>query len=302
MSNTRHRLPSLTSLAAFEAAAASLSFKQAAAELNVTPAAVSRQIRNLESELGCSLFLRLHRRVALTDDGEVLFAGVSGAFEALAGTVANFRNTGQRQVTVASTSAVATLWLMPRLARFWEERPDVNVHHFVTEQPVDLDRDRADLAIRFGSGHWSGVEARALFTDRIYPLCSPEYLKRHGPFDDPRRLAEQTLIQVVGVPGDDWTGWPEMLNHLGLGRPTVRVRHLNNYVATVQAALADQGVIIGWDSQVREHVADGRLVRPVAAEMPAPGGYYLLTRRHGTLSMEVRQFVDWLVREASRGQ
>ncbi len=299
MSRTRHDLPSLTSLAAFEAAAHSLSFKEAAAALNVTPTAISRQVRILEEELGLSLFNRLHRRVTLTGDGEALFASLSGAFQNIAATVQGLQESSQRRLTVGSTSAFATFWLMPRLSRFWALHPEITIHHFISELPVDLERDPVDLAIRFGPGHWPGVETRLLFGDRLHLLCAPSFLDRHGPIESAERLLELPLIQVSGIPGDNWAGWPEVLRAIGLVGP-VRLRHLNSYVAAVEAALAGQGVIVGWESQIAGHVAGGRLVRLLNAEVTAAGGYFVTTRPNRPKSPEATLFIEWLATEATR--
>lgn len=299
MSRTRHDLPSLTALSAFEAAAYSLSFKQAAAELNVTPTAISRQIKNLEEEIGTPLFNRLHRRVTLTGDGEALFATLSGAFQSIAATVSGLTETAQRRLTVGSTSAFATFWLMPRLSRFWEQYPEITIHHFISETPIDLERDRVDLAVRFGPGHWPGVETRLLFGDRLYLLCAPAFVERHGPIETTDQLLPLPLIQVAGIPGDNWAGWPEMLRALGVTGP-VRLRHLNSYVAAVEAALAGQGVIIGWESQVAGHLAAGRLIRLLDAEVTAAGGYFLVTRAGKSASLETTLFSEWLAAESAR--
>ena len=190
MSRRGKDLPPLGSLAVFEAAARHLSFQEAAREFNVTPGAVSRQIKALETELGCALFLRVHRGVRLTQEGEVLSAAVGEGFTQIAAACRRLRERQQRpSVTLGATTAVAALWLMPRLGTFWREHQDIVVNHVISDVARELAGPGIDLRIRYGHGRWPGEETAKLFGDRLYPICGPSFAKQM------KRQALDTLIR-----------------------------------------------------------------------------------------------------------
>jgi DNA-binding transcriptional LysR family regulator len=295
----RRNLPSPTALLAFEASARLLSFKRAAEELNVSPAAVSRQIRNLEDYVGVPLFRRLHRRVALTEAGERLSDPVSQGFAGMAAALAGLKTDGgERQVTVGTTVGFAFYWLMPRLARFSEAWPEITLNQIVADEPIDLSDGRADLAVRYGAGRWPGLESRPLFGDRVYPVCSPSYLENTGRPAAVADLAEHPLIESHGIAGDRWLDWTAWFRHVGHRATGMRRRYLNYHIG-VQLALDGQGYALGWHSFVGPLVADGRLVKPLDAEVSSPGGFFLTSSAGRTLSSDARLFADWLIAEAS---
>lgn len=298
MRNLRHTLPSLTALTAFEAAARHLSFKKAAAEMNVTPAAVSRQVGNLEAEVEQTLFRRLHRQVELTQAGETLYAAVSGGFGGIAAAVHGLKTTsGQARVTVGSTNAVASFWLLPRLKRFWARYPEVSVDHAISDSPVDLSYDNIDLAIQFGQGAWPGIESRFLFADTIYPVCSPDHLAASGAIKSVEDLVDRALLDVqVEARWVDWNFW---LGQHGLRFRAQAARHLNNYVVAVQAAIDGQGIALGWHSLVGDLVDAGELTRPIGDALKSPGAFFLTYPAAIDLSPEARLFADWLREEAA---
>ena len=149
MARAFYDLPPMTTLVAFEAAARHGSFKTAAAELNVTPGAVSRQIKALEGELGGALFERVQRGVMLTEDGQDLFTAVQGAFSAMSRSLAQIKRADtERAITVAATTAVSALWLTPRVTRFWRERPEIRVNQIVSDARVE--GSGPDLIIEYG--------------------------------------------------------------------------------------------------------------------------------------------------------
>ena len=161
-------LPSLTALASFEAAARHLSVKAAAEELNVTPGAVSRQIKALEAELGLALFTRLHRGLALTREGEELAGVLARGFGQVALLLRDFRGRSQgRNVTLGSSNAFASLWLMPRLGAFWRAHPEITVNHMISDRAADLRVPEVELRIRYGGGASAGEEAERLFRSCI---------------------------------------------------------------------------------------------------------------------------------------
>lgn len=294
----RRNLPSPTALLAFEAAARLLSFKRAADELNVSAAAVSRQIRNLEHYVGQALFHRMHRRVELSDAGAELFDPVNRGFSDMAAALSALRSSGrERQVTVGTTSGFAYYWLMPRLSRFSEAWPEITVNQVITDEPVDLAAGGADLAVRYGAGQWAGLDSRELFADRVYPVCSPDYMARMGAPETPADLADHPLYDSRGIAGDQWVDWPTWFRHAGHPAAGRRGQVLN-YLIGVQMALDGKGYVLGWHQFIGDLVAAGRLVRPLDAEIRSPGAFYLTTPAERALSADAQLFADWLAAEA----
>ena len=243
-------LPSLTALAAFEAAARHLSFKQAADELNVTAPAVNRQIRALEADLQTMLFVRAHRQVELTVEGRVLYDSVSSAFRSMGEAAQVVGNSGARQVRVGSSNAVASYWLIPRLGDFWRHHPDVDFNHVISDQTINLAAARADLVIRFGHGEWPGLDSRFLYPDRIYPVCNPDFRESLGIDSDDKvsleMLADASLLDVGDVREEGWLGWTDWFRGVGSSLAALKPRTFNSYVVAVQAAMDGLGVALGW--------------------------------------------------------
>lgn len=291
----RRELPSPTALLAFEASARLLSFKQAAGELNVSPAAVSRQIHNLEEFVGQPLFQRLHRSVALTAAGERLAAPVHEGFVGMAEAIKALRSgLAERQVTVGTTVGFAFYWLMPRLAQFSAARPDITLNQIVADEPVDFARGRADLAVRYGAGKWPGLDARFLFADRIYPVCSPAFLERAGTPESLADLEEHPLLETHGIADDLWLDWATWFRRAGHRASGMRRRYLN-YPISVQLALAGEGYALGWHSFIGNLVEEGRLVRPLAAAIESPGAFYLTYPSGREFTDEMLFFTEWLI-------
>ena len=295
----RRDLPSPTALLAFEASSRLLSFKLAAAELNVSSAAVSRQTRNLEEFVGQALFHRLHRRVSLTDAGEQLAGPVGEGFAGMANALAALQaGDGERQVTIGTTVGFAFYWLMPRLARFSENWPDITMNQVVADEPVDFAEGRVDLAVRYGSGQWPGLDSRYLFADQIYPVCSRAFLERSGWPETVADLDSCPLIESHGIAGDQWLDWASWFRYVGHRATGMRRRYLNYHIG-VQLALAGEGYALGWHSFVGSLVDEGRLVRPLDVEICSPGAFFLTLPNSRPVSSETRMFADWLVAVAN---
>ena len=171
-------LSSMTALICFEAAARSSSFKKAAQEMNVTPAAVSHQIKALETDLGCSLFLRRHRGVELTEKGAFLFLAIQRGFETISEAVTQLRDQPEAvDVTIGTTTAISSLWLTPKISAFWKLHPAITVSQIVSDVPVRT--SRCDLSIHYGNPQEEGVEYRKLFQDHIVALGTPGFIAEH---------------------------------------------------------------------------------------------------------------------------
>ena len=294
MARRYYQLPSLTGLNAFDACARHGSFTAAAVELGVTLGAVSRQIKSLEAELGCPLFLRLHRGVELTTEGIDLFQTLSSSFQQIGRLCQEFRNRSESaEVTLAATTAFASLWLMPRIGGFWQQYPDINLNHAISDNPLDSGFLNADIRIRYGDGDWRGEHSTRLFDDRIYPVCGPGFAQRHD-LVEPADLLAYPLLQLDSV-DPAWTGWelPLAQWHCDISRASFR--RFNNYVVALQAAEENQGILLGWHSQVGALVERGKLVRIGSMEIEAPGSFYLAWAENRPLATSGLRLRDWLI-------
>lgn len=292
-----YELPSLTALAVFEASARHLSFKLAAAELNVTPGAVSKQIKAIEDELGVRLFVRSGAGVALTNAGEDLYGVLSSSFSRAAEVVRTIkRGDRSKNVTIACTDAFATFWLIPRMGEFWERFPDITVDHLISDNSREYRRAEVELRIRYGLGAWADETAELLFDDTIYPVCGPDFATKHRDATA-ETLPDLPLLHVDWV-DPEWADWDEVLRRAKIPHGPMRGRRFSKFSVALQAAQADQGVAVGWHRLVRPLMQEGKLVRLTDLEMTAPGGYYLTWNDRRTMSPAAETLRSWL-REAA---
>lgn len=300
MARRYYNLPSLTALAAFEAAARHMSFKFAAAELNVTPGAVSRQIKLLEQDAGTALFERIHRGVTLTAAGEQLYAVLARSFSQSADVFERIKTENRKPaVTVGATTAFASMWLMPRLGSFWRSHQDITVNHQISDDPEDLRQPHIDLRIRYGGGQWTAETAQRLFGDVIYPVCGPGFAAENAA-TALEQLPSLPLLQLQ-VDTVDWLDWDQWLGRVGLPKAGLNTRKFNNYIIALQAARDDQGVALGWHSLVRPLVEAGELVRLGDAEIEAPGAFYVTWNANRPLSAPADALRQWLTAQAAAG-
>ncbi len=298
MRTLRQRLPSPNSLVAFEAAARLLSFTAAADELNVTQGAVSRQVHQLERFLGLALFARGHRSIHLTTEGRRLQQAVTLGLEHIAGAVSEIRtNRSAPEVTVATTLAFASMWLMPHLPTFRRLHPEYEVRVLAADAEPDFARDGMDIAIRYGDGRWAGSRTAFLFDERIYPVCSPGYLNgRH--LHDLRSLLDETLLHLDGD-GWRWTTWADWFKAKGVNGLTARRGlRLNNYPLMIQAAKAGQGIGLGWHHLIHDDLRLGSLVCPLDEVVTTDQATYLAWPEHIVPTPAVEAFCAWIVEEA----
>lgn len=293
------RLPPLPALRAFEAAGRHLSFRRAAAELLVTPSAVSHQVQKLEQHLGTTLFLRRTRAIALTPAGERYLDGVCRAFDLLEDETRTLQSPGRTVLRVSLLASFATHWLVPRLPRFAAAHPEIELSLDPSNALADLKRGMADLAIRYGTGGWPDVEAELLIADRIAPVISPALLRQGPPITRPADLLQHTLLLSYAPQPIEWPAW-SAAHEFDLTR--ARTLMLHDYNIVLEAALAGQGVAMGRHTLIAERLRSGALVEPLGGPpFTPPGlGHWLVTRP-GSLPPPVAAFAAWIRAEAAAG-
>jgi DNA-binding transcriptional LysR family regulator len=288
------RLPPLHALRAFEAAARHLSFKSAAAELHVTPAAVSHQIKALEDELGIKLFHRMTREIRLTEEGHALAPGLRDAFDRMTGAVERVTQAPTRSVLSISTlTTFAMLWLVPRMPRFQSTHPEIEVRVSTSQKAIDFTREDYDAAIRLGRGNWQGLAQHKLFEDRLTPLCSPELARRlHKPAD----LAALPLLDTD--PDPEWHFW---FANAGLERmPVKRGPSFDSTRICLEAAANGIGVAIGDPLFAAELISSGRLVQPFPLVATTGKAFWFVYPQPFTARPKIVAFRDWLAEETAR--
>lgn len=282
-------LASPTSLIAFEAAGRHESFKKAARELNVTPAAVSHQIKALEADLGCDLFLRQHRGVSLTEKGAFLFQALQRGFETISEAIGELRVKAEPvDVTIVTTTAVSALWLTPRITKFWRSHPSVTISQLVSDVPVAV--GRSDLSIFYGDRRTGPGEDQVLFRDRILAVGAPQFADEHG-IKSLSDLAKAPLVHS-SVEEAGWTTWDDWMAALGQPVPKGPRLRVNNYMIGLQAALDGAGAVLGWEGLIEGLLDEGRLVQLVPECIPSPAPFQL--RIHPHASGKARLFGEWL--------
>ena len=288
------RLPPLTTLRAFEAAARLGSFSRAAEEISVTHSAVSHQVRALERSLGTQLFQRNGKRVSLTEAGRHLASRVGAALREIADAaqVVRRRDRG-RALSVSTLPSFAARWLMPRLGRFMEQHPEIDVNLHTSVALVDLERDEIDLAIRFGKGDWPGLEAVKFMDDELFPVASPRFNRGRLP----RRPAELAKFRLMRSDDEFWTPWFQAAGVRGIAEPQSPV--FSDSALLLQAAVDGQGIALARRSIAEDDLRGKRLVRLFDIAAPAQGANYLVWPK-GKLSPNAALLRDWLFEERQR--
>lgn len=302
----RH-IPGLQSLKAFDASARHLNFTRAAAELNVTPAAVSHQIKELEEAIGVHLFQRTSRHMQLTRQGQVLKPAIADALEGITRALQKLRQVeNPTQVRVTVSPSLAAKWLVPRLDRFLESVPGADVRIDVSSEPLDFDREDIDVAIRFGDGSYPGLVVEKLFHDTLFPVCSPELLKGTKKLREPKDLLQFTLIHLDWeAQGAVWPNWRMWMLAAGVKDfNDTRGLHFSQTSLALQAAIDGNGVALGDSTLVGDDLASGRLVKPfeLSLRSPAQFAYHLITRRDTAERPMTKAFRNWIIAEAAASQ
>jgi DNA-binding transcriptional LysR family regulator len=289
----RQRLPSLNALRMFEVVARRASFTQAADELGVTQAAVSRQIKRLEEELGVALFVRHHRAIELTIDGKRLYDAVRRGFDEIGAAADEMQTAGDGETLSVSVSPYfSSAWLTPRLPSFFRLHPRLNLRLHHSYDPPEYRQEPFDLGINWGHGRWPNIVAERVLTGAFVPLMSPR-LVASGKASAPGELLRFTLLYEFRL--DHWRDW---FRQVGLAMPPhPRSLRIDDSHALRQAALDGQGVALFFWGLARRDVATGRLLQPFADRLEHGEDYYLNFPRYAARKAKVKLFRRWIASE-----
>ncbi len=295
------RLPPLNALRAFEAAARHLSFSAAAAELHVTPAAISHQIKALEDDLGAKLFRRLNREVRLTDAGQACLPGLRDGFSRIAEAVSLVRRRDTSGIlTVTASPGLAAKWLLPRLEKFRAQHPEIDLRIDASMDLVDFTREDVHVGLRYGRGHYPGLQTELLMRSEVFPVCSPALTRGAQALRRPEDLRHHALIHDETLTRDpscpDWAMWLRAAGVTGID-PTRGLRFTQVALA-IDAAVDGRGVALTRDVFADSDLAAGRLVRPFLGSTPVDFAVYVVIPPALTAMPKVQAFREWLFKEA----
>jgi LysR family transcriptional regulator, glycine cleavage system transcriptional activator len=294
--------PPLNALRAFEAAARRLSFTKAAEDLDVTPGAISQQVKILEDYVGQPLFRRLGRAVELTDSARSAMPLLREAFERVDDAVRQMRLPLRRErVSVSVAQSFASKWLVPRMERFQNKHPNVQIWIAADMNLVDFAYTDVDLAIRYGPGFYEGVLTEKLMTEEVFPVCCPSLLTDAKPLKTPQDLVGHTLLHDTGTDIDpscpDWAMW---LAARGVtGANTNQGLRFNQSALVIDAAASGRGIALAKRAIAAADLQSGRLVAPFGSDGDKVGFAYWLVRPKGrTMTPALKSFIDWIKDEA----
>jgi len=298
------KLPPLDLIRGFESAARHLSFTKAAEELFLTQSAVSRQIQSLEEHLGAPLFHRSHRTLLLTEEGQILQRTAQGVLHDLEVAMERVNHHAQPcTVTVTTTVALASLWLVPRLPAFREQHPHIDVRIAADNTLLDLERARIDIAIRYIAQEKAPAGAAQLFSEEVLPVCSPQLMHRL-PLKTPQDLRHHVLLHLDDPPGmSPYLEWDNWLAAQGLAdlKPAGELR-FSHYDQLITSAVGGQGVALGSMPMLRRHLSQKKLAAPFDSHLlpgrsPASSRAFFMLRSARAQRPEVDKFIAWLQQE-----
>jgi len=304
MARPLNRLPPLNALRAFVVSAKHLSFSKAAGEMNVTPAAVSQQVKQLEDILGCALFRRTNRSLLLTDEGQACLPGLVEAFDRIGDALDAITTMSQSgALTVSLAPSFAAKWLVPRLDNFRQLHPEIDVRVSASFHLADFDVEEIDCAIRYGLGKYHGLISEKLLTESVVPVCSPSLLKGRNALRKPDQVRDYTLLHDDSIDQDpscpDWRMW---LKAAGVeGVDANRGLHFNQSSLVLEAAISGRGVALAKVRLAHDDIKAGRLV-PLfgVSEQPVDFAYFFVCPPGKVGLRKVALFKDWLTAEAER--
>jgi len=295
-------LPPLNSLRAFEAAGRHLSFSKAADELNVTPGAISQQIRSLEEFLDLSLFKRRNRSIVLTDAGQIFLPLLSDGFSTITEAVNSIRQSqSDEPLTISAAPSFTSRWLIPRLCKFQALHPEIDVRIDASSRLVDFQREGIDAGIRFGTGEFAGLDSIYLFSFELIPVCSPELVNEGRGLHDLSDLRHHTLLHNEDSgcdPGSpDWAMW---LATAGIDE--IDASHgiyFSQGEMLIDAAIEGQGIALVGSVLAAGAIESGRLVQPFETRLPVRLSFHLVATRQKSHSPKVAAFREWILDESA---
>jgi LysR family glycine cleavage system transcriptional activator len=289
------RLPPLNGLKAFEAAARSESFTRAAEELSVTQGAVSHQVKALEDTFGLKLFQRERQRLFLTDAGREYLAVVRDAFDRIAvGTERLLQRQESGVLTVSTSPDFAAKWLVNRLSRFAEKHPDMDLRVSATTHYVDFARDDVDVAIRHGDGNWPGLDMQRLYSERLFPVCSPKLIVGRNRITKAADLLKFPLLRL-----EDAKNWIRLFEAAGV-KATVRPGPvLNRASMLIDAAIDGQGIALARTALAAWDLINGRLLRPIDVSLRMANTYWIVCPKAASNVPKIATFRKWVLAEAT---
>lgn len=298
------QLPPLKPLRAFEAAARHLSFTKAAQELSVTQAAISHQVKTLEDALQMQLFRRFNRRLMLTDAGQTYLPQLTEALDQIDAATRRLRtvdDSGDLKVSVATS--VAAKWLLPRLVRFRQRHPDIDVSVSASDKIVDFARDDMDMGIRYGYGVYPGLRVDKLMQDTVFPVCSPALLQGSLPLREPADLKHHTLLHeewhdMINAP--DWRAWLAVAGVTGVN--ATRGPGYSHSNLALQSAMDGHGVALARSSLVSLDLEAGRLVQPFGPALPTDYACYAVSPEGVAERPKIKAFREWLLEQSAEDQ
>jgi LysR family glycine cleavage system transcriptional activator len=292
------RLPPLNALRAFEATARHLSMKEAAAELAVTPGAVSQLVRGLEERIGTALFRRANRSLTLTEAGQAYFVPIRHAFRQIGEATRRVQATPQAgMLTVSAPPAFAASWLVPRLGRFSARHPDIELSIATTRRLANFSADGVDLAIRHGLGHYPGLRCDHIATIAMIPVCGPGFLAalRHRRPQQPADLLSLKLLQDADR--QDWALWFQAQGVDDITHAALSGLSFDDQTLLMHAAASDQGIALVTETLAHPELRRGSLVRVLDIAWPQEFAYWLVSPRATADQPKIARFRDWLLDE-----
>lgn len=300
------RLPPLNSIRAFEATARHLSFSKAADELNVTPGAVSQQVKVLEEHLNLKLFKRKNRLILLSDEAQICLPLLTESLDKLAQSFDMIRERSDHQpLTITAPPALTSYWLLPRLSAFQKQFPDIDVRLDASNDLADLINDDIDVGIRFGTGDYPGLEADYLFSQSVIPVCSPLLLQGEHKLQTPEDLKKFTLLHAQGdffITDNthiDWDMW-----FTSVGAKDIDANHglhFTQHNFLVEAAIRGQGVALVGNVIIKEELASGQLVKLFEnTDIPLNFSFYLIYSSNKANLTRIKAFREWLLGEIEK--
>ena len=301
----KRHLPPLNSLRAFEAAARHLSFTKAAEELNVTPAAISQQVKLLEEYFSIQLFKRLTRALILTQPGKAILPILNEAFDKLAEVDDLLRHhQSDKILTVSVAPGFGAKWLLPRLDHFRQFAPEYEIRIDATDIKVDFNRENVDLALRYGSGEYPGLVSECLLTERIIPVCSPDLLKGKHPLNEPDDLRHHTLLHNTWANDNrSPTNWHAWLKAAGVKNfHSIPGIYFNQNSLMLQAAAEGQGVALEDVNVASDDIEKGRLIQPFTTDYKQSNQfcYYLVYPEQHLQYPKIVRFRQWIMDEINQ--